>query len=106
MCRLMSRFKSAMSSDSPEGMGQAMTQEPMTPVPTQHVHHQFLGDATAAVPHFTAIDIGNEPLVEGVTQEDLQVFGQLYREHCKVTDLTVYAVDLLENECDKYNFMS
>lgn len=76
---------SSSVSDSQDGVSPSVTQEPTTPVAPQQVHQQFLGDATAAVPQFATIDIGDEPLPEGVTMDDIQLFGQLYKEHCKVS---------------------
>ena len=84
---LVYRFKSSVSSgvsDSQDGITPTASQEPMTPAPPQQMHHQFLGDATAAVPQFANIDLGDESLPDGVTLEDLHLFSQLYKEHCKV----------------------
>lgn len=51
----------------------------------QQQHQQFLGDATQALPAFDEIKIGDDPLPDGLTQDDVIEFESMYREHCEVS---------------------
>lgn len=55
----------------------------------QQQHQQFLGDASGAIPAFSQIELGDEPLPEGITVNHLKVFETLYKEHCEVSDMLV-----------------
>lgn len=50
----------------------------------QAQHQQFLGDASLAIPTFGEIDMSGESLPEGLTEENLRAFEELYKEHCEV----------------------
>ncbi|XP_072031161.1 LOW QUALITY PROTEIN: DNA-binding protein RFX2-like [Amphiura filiformis] len=53
-------------------------------------HQQFLGDAAQALPAFDEIKIGDIPLPDGLTQNDVNEFESMYREHCEsVLDVVV-----------------
>ncbi|XP_041359336.1 DNA-binding protein RFX2-like isoform X2 [Gigantopelta aegis] len=70
-----------------QGSNTSGTQEPTQP---QNQHHQFLGDASAAIPNFEDIDTSAEPLPEGVTPADVRTFQKIYREHAEaVLDVVV-----------------
>ena len=56
----------------------------------QQQHQQFLGDASGAIPAFSQIDLGDEPLPEGITVNHLKVFETLYKEHCEVGDSLLF----------------
>ena len=49
----------------------------------QQQHQQFLGDASGAIPNFAKIEPCN-PLPDGISQKDLDLFEIIYKEHCEV----------------------
>ncbi|XP_032241540.2 DNA-binding protein RFX2 isoform X3 [Nematostella vectensis] len=51
---------------------------------SQHQQHQqYLGDITQGLPDFEDLDPKGTPLPEGVLEEDLDTFQDMYREHCE-----------------------
>jgi regulatory factor X 1/2/3 len=50
----------------------------------QQQHLQFLGSASSAMPNFGTIEVGAEPLPEGITHDNIKSFEILYTEHCEV----------------------
>ena len=57
---------------------------------TQHQkHQQFLGDASGAIPNFGTIETGTVALPDGIDQENIRDFENLYKEHCEASVDTV-----------------
>ena len=78
-----SRFKTSPGGADHDGMGGGGGAS--TPETTQQQQHQqFLGDTTAAIPLFGHIELGNEPLPDGVSGDHLRAFEDLYKKHCEV----------------------
>ncbi|XP_067137891.1 DNA-binding protein RFX2-like isoform X8 [Centruroides vittatus] len=69
-----STSSSSVTSQTAEGLH---NQQP------QQQHQQFLGDASAAIPNFIDIDFETSSLSDGINQDDLLEFRNLYREHCE-----------------------
>lgn len=69
-----STSSSSVTSQTTEGIH---SQQP------QQQHQQFLGDASAAIPNFIDIDFEASSLSDGINQDDLLEFRNLYREHCE-----------------------
>ena len=85
LCLLILRLTNCKMEGDSDSIGQGSntsgTQEPTQP---QNQHHQFLGDASTAIPNFEDIDTSSEPLPEGVTPADVRTFQKIYREHAEV----------------------
>ncbi|CAB3995900.1 DNA-binding RFX2-like isoform X1 [Paramuricea clavata] len=55
----------------------------------QEQHQQYLGDISQGLPEFKPV-LTNEPLPDGISNQDILVFSQLYREHCEaILDVVV-----------------
>ena len=52
----------------------------------QAQHMQYLGDASLAIPTFEQIEKEPEELPEGLTEDHLRAFEELYKEHCEVSN--------------------
>ena len=80
------RFKPVGREDSDSGTPGSESGQPPT---QQHQHHQFLGDASCAIPDFGSVEIVH-PLPEGITVTDIRTFEQLYIEHSEaILDVVV-----------------
>jgi len=56
----------------------------------QAQHMQYLGDASLAIPTFEQIEMEPEELPEGLTEDHLRAFEELYKEHCEaILDIVV-----------------
>lgn len=49
----------------------------------QQQHQQYLGDVTQGLPEFEELDTKDTPLQDGITEDDLDTFADMYREHCE-----------------------
>jgi regulatory factor X 1/2/3 len=52
------------------------------PSQQEHFHRQYLGDVSGAIPDFP--DIEFPPGSEDCTVEDVEIFRNIYRQHCEV----------------------
>ncbi|KAF4525703.1 hypothetical protein B566_EDAN011495, partial [Ephemera danica] len=98
------RFKSGQNKTEFEGhLGQNHTGAVNNPVPQLPQHHQYLGEASAAIPMFPEIDFAGLELPEDCTYEDVDTLRSIYREHCEafldaVTTLEFSTVESLWRE--------
>lgn len=51
---------------------------------SNHQHQEYLGDVTQGLPDFEDLDTKGAPLPEGISEDDLDAFQDMYREHCEV----------------------
>ncbi|XP_046844164.1 transcription factor RFX3-like [Xenia sp. Carnegie-2017] len=55
----------------------------------QEQHQQYLGDTSQGLPHFKPVEI-TEPLPDGISSSDIDIFSQMYHEHCQaILDVVV-----------------
>ncbi|XP_074611964.1 DNA-binding protein RFX2-like isoform X2 [Acropora palmata] len=82
------RLKPATRLDSSE-TGDAATQSTAVSADQQaqqsqmQQHQQYLGDVTQGLPEFDELDLKGIPPPENITEQDLDTFVDMYREHCE-----------------------
>lgn len=82
------RLKPATRLDSSE-TGEVVSHSPAVSADQQaqqsqmQQHQQYLGDVTQGLPEFEELDLKDCPLPEGITDQDLDSFVDMYREHCE-----------------------
>lgn len=82
------RLKPGPRLDSAE-TGESVAQSPTASADQQaqqsqmQQHQQYLGDVTQGLPEFEELDLKDNPFPEGITDQDLDTFVDMYREHCE-----------------------
>ncbi|XP_068726666.1 DNA-binding protein RFX2-like isoform X1 [Montipora capricornis] len=82
------RLKPAARLDSTDA-GESASQSPAVSADQQaqqaqmQQHQQYLGDVTQGLPEFDELDLKDVPVPEGITDQDLDTFVDMYREHCE-----------------------
>ncbi|XP_078070427.1 transcription factor RFX3 isoform X4 [Mustelus asterias] len=72
------------------GSGQQIPNSAEQTIVAQSQHHQQFLDASRALPEFVELEVGDGPLLDGITLEDLRTLQILYREHCEaILDVVV-----------------
>lgn len=78
------RFKFVNQKQEPTYENNAQTNTNVTSNTTSPQYHQYLGEASGAIPEFPEIIVGHgSSLPEDCTLEDIDTFRSIYREHCE-----------------------
>ncbi|XP_072373002.1 transcription factor RFX3 isoform X5 [Scyliorhinus torazame] len=72
------------------GSGQQVPNSAEQTIVAQSQHHQQFLDASRALPEFVELEVGDGPLLDCITLEDIRTLQILYREHCEaILDVVV-----------------